>query len=189
MSTLKNQKYVYYFFIILSFQTLTAQKLHGQLSSKATAQNMTIERALEQDIAMITRNIEFLTCHEAGFLQDIVHQKEENLCISIIMKLIKESIEQKFEPFPGFIGLAHDFLFELTQESRVQLNLIFTESSDLLDRMSDSESEVYQEELTDNPFQLPSHIEKAMSILERYEKWLMETKDSYKLKLQGIRTQ
>ncbi len=102
------------------------------------------------------------------------------------MKLIKESIEQKFEPFPGFIGLAHDFLFELTQELRVQLNLIFTESSDLLDRMSDSESEVYQEGLTDNPFQLPSHIEKAMSILERYEKWLMETKDSYELKLQKI---
>jgi hypothetical protein len=186
MRTLKNQKYFYYFFIILSFQTLTAAKFYDQLSPRAIAQNITSKRALEQDIAMITRNIEFLICHESGFLQDIVNQRENNLSISIIMKLIKESIEQKFEPFPGFIGLAHDFLFELTQESSVQLNSIFTESSDLLYEISVSETNGYQEELISNPFEVSNTVEKAMSIVEKYEKWLMETKASYELKLQGI---
>ncbi len=84
MSTFKiYQKYFYYFFIILSFQTLTAQKFYNELSSTAIARNITSKRALEQDIAMVTQKIEFLICHESGFLQDIVHQRENNLSINV----------------------------------------------------------------------------------------------------------
>ncbi len=96
MSTLKNQKYLYCFFIIVSFQTLIAQELYNrvkyingslhqsgyvydQLGFEAIRQGMPIKVALQQDIDMITTRIDSFCRYgyTSKFLEELAQKKRE----------------------------------------------------------------------------------------------------------------
>ncbi len=80
-----------------------------------------------------------------------------------------------------FDGLIHNFLYQPTQESREQLELLWKESLELFNKISDDSSSKL------NHYEgSPSNAEATLNILERYQKWLTDTKVAYELKLEDI---
>ncbi len=196
MRILKNQKYLYCFFIIVSFQTLIAQELYNrvkyiegsyqqsgyvydQLGIEAIRQGMSIKVALQQDIAMITARIDGFSrnAYTSEFLEELAQQTVKSLGLMLAPLFVAESIEPEHQCFDGLI---HNFLYQPTQESREQLQLLWKESLELFHKISDDGSKENHYEGS------PSNAEATLIILERYKKWLTDTKAAYELKLEDI---
>jgi hypothetical protein len=195
MHLLKNQKYLY-FFIIVSFQTLIAQKLYNrvkyingrlnqsgyvydQLGFEAIRQGKPIKVALQQDIAMITARIEGFSRYPytPQSLKELAQKTVDSFSLMLALFYIIEQIEPESHAFNGLI---HNFLYQPTQKSREQLQLLRDESYDLFHKISDGGSKVNHSEGS------PSNAEATLDILERYQKWLTDTKAAYEFKLQDI---
>lgn len=196
MSALKNQKYFYCFFIIVSFQTLIAQELYNkvryingslhlsgyvydQLGFEAILRGMPIKVALKQDIDMITARIEGFSRYPytPESLKELAQGTVDSFSLMLALFYVIEQIEPESHAFNGLI---HNFLYQPTQKSREQLQLLRDESYDLFHKISDGGSKVNHSEGA------PSNAEATLSILERYTKWLTDTKVAYELKLEDI---
>ncbi len=184
MRTLKNQKKFYYFFVMITFQTLIAQspKSTIQLAVPLTMSDG-IALNLEQDIALMSEKIALLNTQKSSYLEKIGNKTIKLSDIMNILLIISESIQ---EESPPLAGLAHEFLHLLPQEVSEQLNEMFEESKNLYSDIFNTGTHTHQKGLEVASQVKNSYIHQANSVIKKYEEWLMETKVSYELKLQTM---
>ncbi len=169
---------------MMTFQTLVAHstKRTIQLEAPLTISDE-IALNLEQDIALMSEKIALLNTRKSSYSEKIGNQTIKLFDIMSVILIIQESIQ---EGSPPLAGLAHEFLHSLPHGVSEQLNEIFEESENLYSEIFDTGTNAYETGLKVTSQDKNSYIQKANLIMEKYEKWLMETKASYELKLQEI---
>jgi hypothetical protein len=166
-----------------TFPTLIAQSSRSIGYLEQTLDGRAL--SLKQDIALMAEKIDLLNTEKKSYLAKKTHKTIQLSDIMSIILIIKESIQEE----SLLAGLAHEFLNSLPQEASEHLNWIVEKSETLYLEVFDSGIHAHQNGLEVTYQVKNSYIQEADSIIEKYEKWLMETKASYELKLQKIRVQ